>query len=144
MALDPSRTINGSYGEVIHEGTWLTNMFGMTADVDIAKEDIKISGSRWTGKKVSGLAGSGSINGYKVTSELIERVSSVADDRGKQFATELISKLDDPEAYGHERIRLKNVTFDKIPLIGWEVGSIIEEEWSFTFVGYELLDPIYS
>lgn len=140
--LDASRTINGSYGEVHHEGNWLTNVYSMSADVEISKEDIKRSGSRWTGKKVSGVAGSGSISGYKVTSDLIQKVSSICNDRGVQYKTELISKLDDPEAFGHERIRLKGVSFDKIPLVGWEVGTIIEEEWPFTFEGYDLLDPI--
>lgn len=140
--LDSTRVINGTYGEVIHEGKWMMNIFGMTAEIEINIEEIKRSGSRWAGRKVTGVAGSGSIKGYKVTSELMQKVSSVCDDRGTAFKTELISKLDDPEAFGAERIRLKGVMFDKIPLVGWEVGAIIEEEWSFTFEGFDLLDPI--
>lgn len=142
--LDASRTINGSYGECHHEGNWLTNINKMSAEVEIEKEDIKKSGSRWKGKKVIGVSGTGSISGYKVTSDLIQKVGAVTDDRKKEYKTELISKLDDPEAWGHERIRLKNVSFDKIPLVGWEVGAIVEEEWPFTFEGYELLDPIVA
>lgn len=140
--LDASRVINGSYGEAWHEGKWLTNINKMSAEIEIEKEDIKRSGTRWKGKKVTGISGSGSISGYKVTSELIQKVSAVTNDRKTEYKTELISKLDDPEAYGYERIRLKNVSFDKIPLVGWEVGAIVEEEWPFTFEGYELLDPI--
>ena len=51
-------------------------------------------------------------------------------------------KLYDPEAFGAERIRLKNVMFDNIDLANWESGKEIEEEWKFTFEEYELLDPI--
>jgi hypothetical protein len=140
--LDSTRVINGSYGEVWHEGRWLTNMYGMTAEVDLSKEEIKVSGARWTHHKVTGVSGSGSISGYKITSELVRMIQSVTANRGIEFKTELISKLDDPEAFGAERVRLKGVSFDNIPLVGWEVGSIVEEEWNFTFEGFELLDII--
>ena len=142
MALESGRVISGTYGECICDGNWLMNVFKMTAEVEVQKEDVKRSGTRWTGKKVVALAGTGSITGYKVTSELLENVGSIMDDRKSEFRTELISKLDDPEAWGAERIRLKGVSFDKIPVVGWEVGALIEEEWSFTFEGYELLDKI--
>jgi hypothetical protein len=140
--LQDVRTINGSYGECLHEGRWLTNIYKMSAEVELSKEEIKIAGSRWTGTKVTSIKGTGSISGYKITSDLITAVGAITDDSKGEYRTELISKLDDPESFGHERIRLKNVSFDKIPLVGWETGSIVEEEWAFTFVGYELLDPI--
>jgi len=35
-----------------------------------------------------------------------------------------------------------NVMFDKIQLADWEAGKEVNEEWAFTFEGYELLDPI--
>lgn len=142
MSLDSSRTINGSYGECLHEGQWLTNIYKMEATIEFDKSDIKKSGSRWTGKKVVGVSGSGTISGYKITSALIEAASSICDDKKGEYRTELISKLDDPEAWGAERIRLKDVSFDSIPLVGWEAGSVVEEEWPFTFEGFELLDQI--
>jgi hypothetical protein len=140
--LDSSRTINGSFGECWHEGNWLTNFYKGSAEVEITKSDIKKSGSRWMGKKITGLAGTGTITGYRITSELMESVSSIADDSKAGYKTELIFKLDDPEAFGAERVRLKNVSFDKIPLVNYEVGTVIEDEWAFTFEGYELLDLI--
>lgn len=142
MSLDASRVINGSYGECHHEGKWLTNVFKMTADVEPEYTDIKRSGSRWTGQKAVALKGTGSITGYKVTSQLIAGASQIMDDRKGEYSTELISKLDDPEAYGYERVRLKNVKFTKIPITGWEVGSVIEEEWPYSFCGVEWLDEI--
>lgn len=140
--MDESRVINGSYGECLHEGKWLTNVYKMTADVEATYGDVKKSGSRWVGQKLLSLKGTGSISGYKVTDELAQQVSVMTDDRKAEFRTELISKLDDPEAFGYERVRLKNVKFTKIPVVGWEVGSMIEEEWPFSFTGIEYLDPI--
>lgn len=142
IAIDPTRTINGSYGQIFHEGKWMSNLNKMEANIEINKEEVKISGRRWSGHKVMGVSGSGSIAGYMVTSELKEAAMSVAADRGVEFRTELIAVLDDPESFGAERVRLKGVSFDSIPLINFEVGSIVEEEWSFTFEGCEILDPI--
>lgn len=138
--LDPSRVINGQYGEVWREGRWMTNVTACEAGVEINKEEVLIAGTRWIGHKSTSLKGSGNISGYKVTSELVEAVGQIANNRGKPFVTELIVKLDDPESWGAYRIRLKAVSFDKIDLVNYEVGSIVEEEWPFTFVGFELMD----
>lgn len=142
MALDATRVINGQYGEVWQEGKWLTNVQSAEATVEINKEEILRSGTRWKGHKVTSLSGSGTIRGYKVTSDFIKLIGSVASDRGKPYVTELILKLDDPESFGAERVRLKSVQFDQIPLGTFEVGSLVEEELPFTFSGYDLLDAI--
>jgi hypothetical protein len=142
MALDASRTINGTFGTVYHDGDWLTNIRQCQLNVEIEKEEIRRAGTRWKAHKVVGLSGTGTISGYKVTSDMIRLISQVADDTKGAFTTELITKLADPEAYGYERIRVKGVQFDNIPLANFEVGSIVEEELNFTFTGYEFLDAI--
>ncbi|WP_316245785.1 phage tail tube protein [Paenibacillus tuaregi] len=141
--LDATRVINGTYGYVYHNGQWLTNIKTAEANVEITKEEIKRSGTRWTAHKVTGLNGTGTISGYKVTSEFVELIGQVADDSKGTFITELILKLEDPESYGAYRVRLKGVMFDKIPLVHFEVGSLVEEELPFNFTGYELLDVIH-
>ena len=142
MALDSTRVINGNFGEVWQDGKWLTNVTKAEATVEINKEEINRSGTRWIGHKVTSLKGGGTISGYKVTSDFIKLIGSVASDRGKPYVTELILKLDDPESFGAERVRLKNVQFDQIPLGMFEVGSLVEEELPFTFSQFDLLDAI--
>jgi hypothetical protein len=142
MALDATRVINGQYGEVWQDGKWLTNVQSAEATVEINKEEIMRSGTRWVGHKVTSLKGSGTIKGYKVTSDFITLIGSVASDRGKPYITELILKLNDPESFGAERVRLKSVQFDQIPLGKFDVGAIVEEELPFTFSGYDTLDVI--
>ncbi|AXN39853.1 phage tail tube protein [Peribacillus butanolivorans] len=142
MALDATRTINGTYGEVWCEGVWMTNVKQAEAMIEIDKEEILRSGTRMRGHKSMGLTATGSITGYKTTSEFIRRIGAIANDRSKPFVTELIYKLNDPESFGAERIRLKGVQFDRIPLSSFEVNTVVEEELPFTFSGYELLDEI--
>ncbi|WP_128895033.1 phage tail tube protein [Longirhabdus pacifica] len=145
MALDSTKIINGTYGEVWQDGVWLTNIKSAEATVEINKEEIQRAGTRWVSHKVTGLTGTGTMTGYKVTTELIEKIGSIADDKsGVFYSTELILALKDPESFGSYRVRLKGVQFDNIPLINYEVGSIVEEELPFTFTGYELIDTIAS
>lgn len=141
--LDASRVISGSYGYVFdQDGNWLTNVTSCEATIEIGLEEVKVSGTRWLGNKVTSLKGAGSIGGYLVTSEFVERAMQVMDDVSSPFVTELIVKLDDPESFGAYRVRLKNVTFDKIPLINFEVGSLVEQELTFVFSGSEVLDKL--
>lgn len=142
MALDVSRTINGTFGEVWQDGVWLANVQQAEAVGEIDKEELKVSGSRITRHKQTSVKFSGSMTGLKVTSQFTKAIGQVGTDRGKPFVTELIFKLDDPEAWGAERIRLKGVQFDRIPLMKFEVGKVVEEELPFTFSGYDLLDEI--
>lgn len=144
MALDASRIINGTFGSVWMDGQWLTNFNHLEANVEVQKAEIKLSGDRWTRRKVTGLNGTGTISGFKVTSDLIQLMAPVADNTKGAVKTEIISKLADPEAYGYERIRLKNVMFDRIQLANWTAGENVTEEWPFTFEEFELLDPIVA
>lgn len=143
MVLDATRVISGAYGAVNDaDGKWMSNVYSCEANIEIGFEDVKLAGTRWIGNKVTSLKGSGSIGSYMVTSEWIEKMAQVTDDKSPAFTTELVVKLDDPESFGAYRVRLKNVTFDKIPIINYEVGSIVEQELTFLFSGYEVMDKI--
>lgn len=131
--LDASRVCNGTYGKVYLDGEWQNNANECTADVEIDQKEITPCGSEWTGYKNGAKKGSGTIKGYKITSKMIERGF-------KGF--EVLTTLEDPEAYGYERIRLKNCKASKINLVNFKGGEVVEEETPFTFVGYELVDPI--
>ena len=141
--MDAKRVISGNYGFLYDiDGNWLTNTTAVEANIEIGMEEIRLAGTRWLGNKTTTLKGTGSITGYMVTSEWIEKMAQVTDDASSPFVTELIVKLDDPESFGAYRVRLKNVTFDNIPVINFEVGSIVEQEYTFVFSGYEVLDAI--
>lgn len=141
-ALDSSRVINGKYGEIWMDGKWLSNFHTGEATIDLQYEKVKRSGKRADGNKVVGIEYTGSISGYKITSELAKSVAQVLDDRKGAFVCELIMKLDDPEAYGAERVRFKGVQFTKIEIMKFDHGSIVEQEWPFVYDGVEWLDAI--
>lgn len=142
MALDATQTIYGSFGEVWMDGQWISNAKSFEAVGEISKDEVKRSGTRIVGHKTTDVTYTGTLTNFKVTSQFIQKIGKVGTDRGKPFVTEIIGKLADPESVGAERVRLKGVQFDRIPLMKFEVGSIVEEELPFTFSGYELLDKI--
>lgn len=131
--LDASRVCSGTYGKIYRDGKWDNNVSECTADVEQDMKTIITCGSEWEDNKGGAKKGSGTIKGYKVTSDMIKQGF------GK---FELISELDDPEAYGAERIRLKNCKATKISLVNFKAGDICEIETPFVFSGYELVDAI--
>lgn len=133
MSLDESRVINGTYGQAFIDGEWQTNINKCTAEVEMSKKELNLSGDIWTRHKKGSLKGTLTLSGFHVTSKMIQNGFT-------KF--EVISKLDDPESYGCERIRYKNVMPDKIQLANWEAGNEVTEEVPCTFSEYELLDPI--
>lgn len=135
MSLDASRVILGTFGQVFIGGVWQTNLNHLEATVEVSKRELNLSGDSWTRHKKGPLKGTGTKSGFKVTSDMIVRGFS---------KYEIISKLDDPEAYGFERIKLLNCMPDSIKLANWTAGEEVTEEIPFTFEGYELLDPIVS
>ena len=62
------------------------------------------------------------------------------DMRTKEPRFTLIGKLADPDADGVERIVVKNVSFDDLTLMDWEVGAIGQSEHPFTATAWEVLD----
>ena len=138
--LDPSKVMSGRFGKLYHDGEWLTNVQSASAQGEVSKEEILRAGTRSVGHKVMSITWSGSMSGYKVTSKLAKLIAQVKDNTKGGFVTELVFKLDDPEALS-ERVwvRLKGVQFDTIPILNYEVGSMVTEEVNFTFSDFEYL-----
>ena len=138
--LDATRTLNGSFGKVHHEGEWLTNVTGIELNVDINYEEISRAGTRVIGHKATTISMNGTIASYKVTRKFVDAISQILDDRKGAFVTELITEIDDPENPEMSGfIRVKGVQFNTIPLLNFEHGSIVEEELQFVYTGFERL-----
>lgn len=130
---NPDRAFYGSFSKLLMDGEWQTNANSAEATVEMDKAELNVMGDNWTRYKKGQLSGSGTFSGYKVTSKMIEQGF-------ERF--ELIVALEDPEAFGHERVRLMNCMADSIQLANVTSGEVIEEETPFTFEKFELLDAV--
>lgn len=142
MALDPSRTINGSYGELFIDGVWQTQVHRLEGRITINRREVRLAGARHTGYKATGTAGDGTITGFKVTSHFLRLVGAYQrNSRSQQTPALLRYQLDDPEAFGAEIVELVGVKFWEVP-IGFQVDELVEEAVPFTFINHNLISCI--
>ena len=103
------------------------------------KEEVKMAGVMATDTKYMGYTVKGSLSLHKINSRMINYISDSIK-AGKEPRFTLIGKLADPDADGVERIVVKNVSFDDLTLMDWEVGAIGQSEHPFTATAWEVLD----
>ncbi|MEG0899571.1 MAG: phage tail tube protein [Oscillospiraceae bacterium] len=138
---DAKRTINGTFGEVWLEGDLVREATGLKAEVSLKFMDVPMCGSLAQHKKVSGTEGKGSVNMNKVNSRMAIKLSDMIK-AGKTPTFTIISKLDDPDAFGAERVVLKNCIFDTLTLADWSANKLGEVTQAFSFTDWDYLDLI--
>ena len=89
--------------------------------------------------KVTGYTCKGSLKMNKVSSYMIKKMNDNMK-AGKQTVCTLISKLDDPDAIGAERVVIKDAVFDELILADWSAKKMGEEAYNFTFSDWDFLD----
>lgn len=138
---DSKRAINGTYGEVWLEGELVREAIGLKADIALEFIDVPMCGDLAKHQKVSGMSGNGSITMTKVNSRMAIKLSDMLK-KGKTPTFTIISKLADPDAYGAERVVLKNCQFSTLTLADWTSGQVGSITQNFTFTDWDYLDII--
>lgn len=142
MRLDSAkRVISGTWGTVWLNGEEVGESYGLQAKVSANKEKITLCGQMWTDHKVMNVEGTGSLRLHKVNSRMTLLLAE-AMATGQDLRFTIVSKLSDPDAYGVERIALRNVSFDDLTLADWEAGQVGKVECPFTFSGMKGLDMV--
>ena len=138
---DSKRAINGTYGEVWLEGELVREATGLKADMALEFIDVPMCGDLAKHQKVSGMSGNGSITMTKVNSRMAIKLSDMLK-KGKTPTFTIISKLADTDAYGAERVVLKNCQFSTLTLADWTSGQVGSITQNFTFTDWDYLDII--
>ena len=139
MALDTRKVINGTHGSLWINDQEVSEVKSFQVKAEFQKEEVKIAGQMATDTKYMGYSIKGSLSLHKVNSRMIKFISDSIK-AGKEPRFTLIGKLADPDADGVERIAIKNVSFDDLTLMDWEVGAIGQSEHPFTATAWEVLD----
>ena len=139
MAFNAKGAINGTWGSLWINDREVGEVKSFQVKVEFQKEEVKIAGQMATDTKYMGYSVKGSLSLHKVNSRMIHFISDSIK-AGKEPRFTLIGKLADPDADGVERIVVKNVSFDDLTLMDWEVGSIGQSEHPFTATAWEVLD----
>ncbi|KYG92353.1 terminase [[Bacillus] sp. KCTC 13219] len=139
--LRANKQINGTFGSVwVNNEKWL-DVDSFEAKVTINYEDVNMAGDLATHKKMTGWAGDGSMSVKKVYS----RGSAILADAVKKGILpdiNIVGKLADPDAFGAERVAIKEVTFSEFMLLKFEQKTLGTEELPFSFADYDSIDLI--
>jgi len=116
-----------------------TSEFSATAKK--TKTDVAILGSRWQGKKVVGLAGSGNFTAYTVTSEFLKYGLKYAD-HGEDIYFDATLIIEDPSSRtGKQVVIIHNINLDEIPITDLKAGKdVMTWKTGFSFEGIELVE----
>lgn len=130
--LDPSRPIHGHFAKAIIDGTVLGEADGYEWEIENQKQEVSAFGMEYIGHKAGLKKITGKVTGFVTDSSFLKRGF-------KRF--NLLCTLEDPEAYGFERVMLLNCMMDKI---GRSVqdGELVKFDATFTADGYKSLDYI--
>ena len=139
--IQDEQVINGTFGEVWIDDTYLATLTKFEAKVAMTNGDILRPRDLWKGKKLLELEGSGSLTMGKYSSIGIQLMHTKLS-QGRTPVVKIMGKLDDTTALGAERIMLKNVTFSELTLFDFEHAKALEETIPFNFRHYELYDFI--
>jgi hypothetical protein len=130
------QVMSGTFGKVWWDGDLVFEAKACEASVEMQMEAVKQAGQMADGQKMVGHNGTGTLRLHKVFSRAKRKISnSVKNGINPEFT--LVSELNDPAAFGAERVILKGVHFTTLPLINWELGALGEEELPFTFTDWE-------
>lgn len=140
MSISAKRVMSGTWGQVWWGADLWVEVSAFQAKYSYSKEDVQMAGQMAVDSKIVNVKGTGSITIKKVYSRTAghgDKVLRGIDERGT-----FIGKLDDPDAYGAERVALYNVSFDEEPIMDWTTGKTTEQTIPFTFTGREWLQEV--
>ena len=136
-----NRVINGTFGRVWVNDEDRANIKSFEAKLNLNYEDINIAEELGTQRKYMGYSGEGTATFNKFDSYFIKLLAEGIR-TGNMPEVNIVGKLADPAAYGAERIKLYDVTFDEAMLMKFESKTITEESMPFKFGSFELLSLI--
>jgi hypothetical protein len=136
-----SRVINGTYGRVWVNGELWAEVDAFEAKVTVNYEDVNIANNGATYKKATGWSGEGSMTIKKIYSR-VQRAMAENVRRGIYPRFEIVGKVEDPDAYGAERVALHDVTINEFFLLKFEQKTLGSEEIPFAFSDYKMIDTI--
>lgn len=141
QAYEASNVINGTFGELWFDGEYMAEVKRCRLEIGIEYEDVTRVRNLTPGQKMTGINPEGEVTFHKVSSTVVKKIAAALA-AGKAPKFTLISNLADPDALGAERVAAYGCAFESLKLADWEHNSLGEENYSFKFEEWELLDTI--
>lgn len=136
-----NKVFRGTFGKVWVDGERLSNVKSFEAKASIDYEDMNVNGDFGTKKRYMGYSIAGTMTLHKFDSFILKKYQKGVM-TGELPEMTIVAALDDPAAYGAERVQLRDICLDEITLSKFENKTVLEEEVPFTAGSYEFLDLV--
>lgn len=136
-----NKALRGTFGKVWVDGERLSNVKSFEAKASIDYEDMNVNGDFGTKKRYMGYSITGTMVLHKFDSFILKKYQK-AIMTGELPDMTIVAALDDPTAYGAERVQLRDITLDEVTLSKFENKTLTEEEVPFAAGSFEFLDLI--
>lgn len=140
-AFQHNKVFRGTFGKVWVDGERLSNVKSFEAKASLDYEDMNVNGDFGTKKRYMGYSISGTMTLHKFDSFILRKYQKGVM-TGELPDMTIVVALDDPTAYGAERVQLRDVMLDEITLSKFENKTLTEEEVPFTAGSFEFLDLV--
>jgi len=143
MAQKPTapRVMNGKWGMLYWDGEPVFEVSKFEATLKLEREDVDFAMQMSKDSKLTGYSGEFSFTIKKIFSRGQIKLAN-AIKQGRDIRCQLIGKLDDPDAYGSERLVLNNCWFGDLTLMSFENAKVLEEEYSGGFTDFDFPDMV--
>lgn len=141
MAIDAKRVMSGNFGQVWLDNEEIFELTAFQAKDEYGKEEVNRVGTMSKGYKITSVDGKGSMTINKVYSRMVRKIGKQVRE-GKTPTFTLIGKLDDPDAFGAERVVFKGVVFDDLTIFDFEANSLGSNTCTFTYEDWEALELV--
>ena len=138
---DHNKVFRGSFGKVWLDDEKLANVKSFEAKVSLDYEEMDVNGDLGKKQRYMGYSVSGTMGMHKYDSTILKKYKEGIV-TGELPELKIVSALDDPSAYGAERVALYDVTLDELALSKFENKGLVEEEVPFKAGSFELLDLV--
>ena len=102
---ESNRVINGTWGEMWVNDLYLAEVEEGKAEIDLTYSDVSMVRTLTPGKKLTKIEPKGSVKLHHVRSNIAKEVADSVQ-QGKSPTYKIIMKLEDPDAFGAERVAL--------------------------------------
>lgn len=133
--------MSGSFGEVWINSQYMAQAIALEAKMTLSTTEVTQCRTLKKGSKVTGIEGKGTLKLNHVTSFFLCYMGD-AIRKGKTPKATIISKVDDPDSLGAERVKLSDCVFTELAVADWEAGKLMEDSIPFSFSDFEVLDVV--
>ena len=143
MATRPTapRVMSGTFGMLYWDGDPIFEVNSFEAKLKLNRESVNFAMDMAEDSKLTGTAGEFSFKVKKVFSRGQIKLARAIKD-GRDPRSQFVGVLNDPDAFGSERVVLSNCWFGDLVLMAFESGKLLEEEFSGGFTDFDFPDVV--